>query len=155
MGDMWVSVWQFVQPLLGTVAVVGVVQVAIAWAVTHWIEASLKSRFDKVLEDYKFQLKAHEQAAKIAEYASLAINLKDTDDQKTYNRVNQLAWELFLWLPDDVYRKLGKGLSNNKKELPSAFVDVRKLLLLDKAGTLGADDLISHAPNIGRPKPIQ
>jgi hypothetical protein len=72
-----------------------------------------------------------------------------TDDQEKYRHANQLAWELFLWLPDEVYRKRGRGLKGNTKELGDAMVAVRKALLKDAAGDLTANHLIVHAPNIG------
>jgi len=112
----------------------------------------VKSYFDKAAEDYKFELRAHEQGAKIAEYASIAISLDEKDTQEKYQRANQLAWELFLWLPDETYRKLGRGLKGRTDELSGAMVGVRKLLLKDRAGNLGPDDFIVHSPGIGKPQ---
>lgn len=116
-----------------------------------WIEAKIKSRFDKALEDYRFELRAHEQGAKIAEYAAFAGKIQPNDPEEKYNRANQLALELFLWLPAEAYRKLGRGLKGNHKELVEAMVAVRKVLLKHEAGDLGPDDIIVHAPNIDRP----
>jgi len=45
--------------------------------------------------------------------------LKDEDKEEKYQRANQLAWELFLWLPPETYRKLGRGLKGEAVELES------------------------------------
>jgi hypothetical protein len=149
--------WTKIKALIPMTVLLATIQGACTWFSSHWIDGQMKARFDVALENYKFELKAREQAAAIAEYAALAINLKATDDAQTYRRANQLAWELFLWLPDDVYRKLGRGLSDpsEKGEMASALTDVRKLLLSDRAGTLGPDDLIVHGPNIRPQMPSQ
>jgi hypothetical protein len=96
--------------------------------------------------------KRREQSFAVAEYVALARSLTETDNQQNYRRANQLAWQLFLWLPADVYRQLGKGLSNpaNPEELIASLVAIRKSILEDDAGTLGPDDIIVHAPGIGR-----
>jgi hypothetical protein len=114
--------------------------------------ASLSHEFNRKLEDYKNQLKIREQAAAIGEYVARANQLPDVEEKEAYIRANQLALELFLWLPTNTYRDLGKGLINseNKVELVKALVEVRRLLLGQDAGDLGADDIIVHHPNIGR-----
>jgi hypothetical protein len=101
--------WAFIQQMLATALSTAAIGALVVWFGGHWVEARIKSHFDRISEDYKFELRAHEQGVKIAEYAALAIDLKVDDSVETYRRVNQLAWELFLWLPDDVYRKLAKG----------------------------------------------
>jgi hypothetical protein len=78
--------------------------------------------------------------------------LKSTDNEEAYQRANQLSWELFLFLPADAYRKLGRGLheKQNVGELVEALLDVRKVLLgKTSAGDLNGDDLVIHHPNIG------
>ena len=55
--------------------------------------------------------KQRDQSSAIGEYVALARTL-NSDDAQVYRRANQLAWQLFIWLPTDVYRGLGRGLAN-------------------------------------------
>jgi hypothetical protein len=96
--------------------------------------------------------KQREEASAVAEYVALAWSLRDNDDAQTYRRVNQLSWQLFLWLPTDVYRQLGRGLQNDPKELVDSLVAIRRVLLGRDAGNLGDQDIIVHGPGFGRPK---
>jgi hypothetical protein len=96
--------------------------------------------------------KQREQASSVAEYAALAWSLRDNDDVQTYRRANQLSWQLFLWLPTDVYRQLGRGLKSDPKELVDSLVAIRRILLGEDAGRLGDNDIIVHGPGFGRPK---
>jgi len=145
------TVWTIIQQVITTVFTVAAVTGFFIWFGGHLVDAKIKSYFDRALEDYRFELKTREQASQIAEYAALAWTIKDTDNPETYRRVLQLSWQLFLWLPPDVYRKLGKGLVHkDAKELTESLVEVRKLLLKDSAGNLGIDDIIIHGPGIGK-----
>jgi hypothetical protein len=114
------QMWTFIQDSITVAAIVATVNGFFIWIVKRYID----SRFNMALENYRFELKTREQAAKIAEYASRAIFLKSTDNDEAYQRANQLSWELFLLLPTDVYRKLGRGLheKQNVEEL-SAISD--------------------------------
>ncbi len=62
---------------------------------------------------------------------ALARMLKKSSTDEEYRKANQLAWELAMWLPVDVYKTLGQALSKpDKKTNPlSVVVDVRKVLL--------------------------
>ena len=57
-----------------------------------------------------------------------------------------------MWLPADVYRKLGQSIANpNEENNPlEVVVEIRKILLKDKAGDLSSNDIIHHAPGIGQ-----
>jgi hypothetical protein len=151
MGAIWTAIWTALQTGLAAGFSTAVVLGVLYWFVQQWFGAKIKSVFDRAAEDYKFELKAHEQGAKIAEYASIAFFLKKNDPKEKYQRANQLAWELFLWLPDDTYRKLGRAFGH-PEELPGATAEVRKQLLKDRAGDLGPKDFIVHGPGIGKQK---
>jgi hypothetical protein len=134
---------------------------AIQFIVGVWIkvrlEYSIKSEYDKIIEDYRFDLKAREQAATAAEYIALARNLQNTSSEADYRRANQLAWELALWLPAQLYRDLSSALGNPQSaenNILAVLVKIRKLLLTD-SGNLTADDIIHHAPNIGAFRSLQ
>jgi hypothetical protein len=136
-----------------------VILLAKSW-ITGWVKSyfdktledyrlELKHDFDRSLEEYKLELKIREQAAIIAEYASLAWDLKDTDNDEVYREANKLSWQLFLWLPDDIYRRLGKGLDKaSPEDLTGALVAVRKSLLGAQAGTLDGSHIIVHRSGI-------
>jgi hypothetical protein len=127
---------------------------------TIWIKATLEksiaAKYDKILEDYKYNLKVRERAEKVAEYMALQINLKENSSQNEYDRVNQLGWELAMWLPADIYKKVVKAATSpTPKERFEAVIEVRKLLLGDNAGDLTWNDVMFHAPGIGRNKKQQ
>lgn len=124
---------------------------AIQFLVTEWTKArlqySIKSEYDKIIEEYRFDLKAREQAAKVSEYVALYHH-----DPNNFLKMNQLSFELFLWLPEDIYKNLGKALIREKgaKNLGEILVDIRKILLKDKAEHISDDDLIVHGKDIGK-----
>jgi len=129
---------------------IGVIQFLIGLWIKARVESSIKSEYDKLLEDYRFDLRTREQAAKAAEYIALARNLKITSTEADYCRANQLAWELALWLPDDLYRSLGKALASPSPDnnILSVLIEIRKLLL-KTPGTLNDAEVIHHGPNVG------
>jgi hypothetical protein len=128
----WGSVPQAIATLFG------VAMLAVGWVVTN------QQSIERDLLTIKTQ-----KASAIAEYAALAATLKDKDDEQTYRRANELSWQLFLWLPENVYRELGRGLANpHDQSWVESLLAVRKSLLGTDAGTLDADDIIVHAPGI-------
>lgn len=130
---------------------IGVIQFLLALWTRARLEASIKSEYDRLLEDYRFEQRVKEQAAKTAEYIALARGLKTTSTDEDYRRANQLAWELALWLPDDLYRKLARALTSPQSKdnnILAVLVDIRKLLL-KTPGTLNDDEVLHHAPSVG------
>ena len=125
---------------------------AIQYVATTWLkarlEASIKSEKDRILEDYKYEIKAREQASKVAEYFSYYFRLRPDSSEADYRKANQLAWELALWLPEETYRLIAKAVATNTEEanILSALIAVRKLLL-KSPGALTHDDIFFHAPN--------
>jgi len=93
-------------------------------------------------------------AAKVAEYMALARDLRSDSPIEDYRRANCLAWELAMCLPADIFRSIGKALTKRSAECNehTVAIAVRALLLGDDAGNLTANELISHAPGIGKPK---
>ncbi len=93
-----------------------------------------------------------DQAAKVAEYLALARTLKEDSPVTEYRRANQLAWELALWLPEDIYKHMVKAIAQPSMETNelTTVILVRKLILGDKTGDLTADDICQHAPGIGK-----
>lgn len=120
-----------------------------------WIKTTLEGvinlKYQKTLEQYRYELQAKERAEKIAEYLSLYFS-----DSKDFERMTKLSYELALWLPADIYRSLGKSVKNagpemdkNQKTFFDVLIDARKYLL-SEPGDLTANDLISHKEGIGK-----
>jgi hypothetical protein len=136
-----------------TVAVlIGVAQFLSSIWIKARLEASIKSEYDRRLEDYRYEIRVREQAAKAAEYLSLAWRLEESDPKEVYHRVNQLGWELAMWLPADTYKAMVLGIAKNTEtENPLAtIISIRKLLLGTNSGILVTDNIASHAPGIGK-----
>ena len=109
------------------------------------IEASVKEGYSKILEEYKFELKAREQTTKVAEY--LALYIANSDN---FLRMNQLSFELALWLPEDTYKKLGKAVKKTEggKNIYEVLVEIKEGLLQKKT-ELTDEDIIWHAEGVG------
>ena len=120
-----------------------------------WISEKLKTSLQKehsqFLEDLKWELKVREQAVRVAEYLSLATTLKGNSPDSDYRKANQLNWELAMWLPEEIYKKLACATTSSTIENSVVTVlSVRAALLKEKAGTLTKQDITYHAPGIGR-----
>jgi hypothetical protein len=109
------------------------------------IERSIKSKYD-------LELKAKERAERVAKYMAIASTLKDDSSEESYLKANRLSWELAMWLPTDVYRSMGKAISqpNSENNPLSVVILVRKELLGSAAGNLTQDDIIHHASGFGK-----
>ena len=116
--------------------------------------AEINTDYAKRLEEYRYEIKVREQAAKVAEYMVVACQLQESSPPADYERANRLAWELAMWLPPEIYRCMAESLANpTEVNNPLVVVvAVRKLLLGDNAGDLRVDNLLHHAPGIGRQK---
>ncbi len=115
------------------------------------IENSISAKYDKVLEDYKYDTRVKEKSEKIAEYLALYI-----EDSQNFTRLNQLSMELSLLLPDDIYMSLypalinvGPTMDTKKKKITDVLIDVRKLLLKDP-GNLTSEHIIIHGKDLGK-----
>lgn len=134
------------------VLLLAVLQFLMSLWVKSRLEGSIKHEYDRRLEEFRFEMRGREQAPKVAEYMEFANHLREDSPPADYQRANSLAWELAMWLPSDVYKLMANSLvhpteQNNPLEV---VVAVRKLLLREKAGDLTAENIINHAPGIGR-----
>ncbi len=116
------------------------------------LEGSIKYDYDKKLEEFRYEIKIREQAAKVAEYMELARNLRENSPESDYQKANRLAWELAMWLPSPVYKRMAESLvrPNEENNPLEVVVDVRRLLLGEKAGDLTANNILCHKPGIGK-----
>jgi hypothetical protein len=128
-----------------------IIQFVIAIWIKSTLEKSIATKYERILEDYRYNLKVRERAEKIAEYLSLYY-----EDSHNFQKLNQLSWELSLWLPADIYANLSRALLNigpemdiNKKTILDILIDIRRLLLKDPGNLTGAN-IIVHAKDVGR-----
>ena len=135
------------------VLLLGALQYLSTLYISERLKTSLQRESNALLEKLRWDFKVREQAAKVASYMVLARALAEQSDQKDYERANTMSWELAMWLPADVYRSLGRALSKpDAKNNPlSVVIEVRKILLGNEAGGLSSDEVIHHAPGIGKP----
>jgi len=115
------------------------------------LKLALKKEHSKFLDEMQWNRKVQEQAARVAEYLALARRLKEESPESDYERANQLSWELAMWLPENIYKQMVGAIANPGQDVNELTVSiaVRQLLLGDKSGDLGADDIAHHAPGIG------
>jgi len=128
----------------------------LAYIVKNWflerLKTSLQKEYGRYLSELQWEEQTKLQASKVAEYMSFARLLSENSPPEDYIKANQLSWELAMWLPEEIYKELTLALSNpntNINEL-STVITVRKLLLKDKAGELNQDQIMHHAPGIGK-----
>ena len=124
---------------LSVACLVGIIQfLASKWLETR-LTQSIKHDYDRKLEEYRFEMRRREQAARVAKLLALSYRPKvDTHE------FNELAWELSLWLPADLVRELTRCLCRadgamNPKQLLTA---IRKQIH-STADDLTADQIVS------------
>jgi hypothetical protein len=119
----------------------------VLWLKTSFA-ASIKAKYDRRLEEFRYEVKVREQAAKVAEYFSYFYHLQSTSSESYYRRANQLGWELALWLPEDVYRHIAKAVDgpDPNHNILTSIIEIRKLLL-QTPDSLTADEIFYHFPN--------
>lgn len=118
---------------------------------TEKYKAKLQRESASIIELQRWELSVRKQAEKIAEYMSIARSLSTSSTPEEYRYANQLAWELALWLPRDIYKSLSHALTSpSEVNNPlSVVVEVRQLLLEEKFGSLTQDEVLCHAPGAG------
>lgn len=127
-------------------------QFAVPISMKSRIESSIGLKYNSLLEEYRYEIKVREQAARASEYLALATRLTEESPEEDYERADQLSWELAMWLPDEIYKSMTLAVaspSSTNNPLTVA-VAIRKLLLKDNAGDLTANDIARHGPGIGK-----
>lgn len=80
------------------VSMVLAAQAAFIW----WLKSAIKHDYDKKLELFKRDRLRKDKAAVVAEFFAEWTHVRDSDTK----RLNQLLWELSLYLPSDLVRHL-------------------------------------------------
>jgi hypothetical protein len=103
-------------------AVVAVLQLLASLWLKARLESSIKHEYDKKLEEFKFETRRREQSALVAAVLSEWIS-PDID----YKKLNKLAWEATLWLPDSLANDLNARLANapTAKSLKEILVEIK------------------------------
>lgn len=129
----------------------GIIQFLLSCWIKSRLENSIKAEYDKLIEEYRFELRAKERAEKVAQYLSLYYK-----DSQNFQKLNQLSWELALWLPDYIYKNLTKAIKNigpgmdiTKPTILDILIDTRKVLL-KKPGSLTGNEIIVHGKDLGK-----
>lgn len=104
----------------------GVVQFLISILIKNRLEKSIGLHYSKQLEEYKYQMEARKEAAKVAEYLSSLFQNPDAKSPE----LNKTAWELALWLPSEVYRKMAVTVVENRdlRSFKELLIEVRQVL---------------------------
>lgn len=110
------------------------------------LKASLQKEHARFLDALQWERKTRERAEKVAEYLALARTINPDSSDADFRKAEQLAWELAMWLPEDIYRAMSAALRNRTDKVNelSVVIAVRKLLLNDQAGSLTQDDVLHH-----------
>ncbi|MFP3356837.1 hypothetical protein R0K17_05690 [Planococcus sp. SIMBA_143] len=140
-------VWGTIQ-----ISILGVIVYLIQYYFNEKMKSQLTKKNNEYLEQLRWDLKAKEQAEKVAEYISIARNLNESRPNEDFVKANKLAWELAMWLPADLYKAMGQALVNptdDNNEL-TIITKVRKLLLTNDIEGLTSKDILVHGPNIGK-----
>ncbi|GEM_PF-3262793 len=120
--------------------IIAILQFGLVTWVKVRIEESVKHDNAKKLEDYRNDIKIREQASKIAELLAHA-----RWNQGIHGEIfDRKAWELSLWLPTDICCQLTVCLAEKRDidSIKKLLIEVRKLLLKDKAGDLIAANIL-------------
>lgn len=138
--------------LVGAAALLAILQFLISLWLSERFKTQLQRETGVFLESVRWDMRVREQAAKVAEYMALARDLNDNSTPEEYRRANQLAWELALWLPAEIYRSMSAALTKPSEATNplSVVAEVRRVLLAGRLGDLTSEDVLHHAPGIGR-----
>jgi hypothetical protein len=124
------------------IAILTVIQTALTVWLKSSIENSVKHKFDRDLETFKYEVRQRERAAMIAE---LLAEWDSRPDNK--KRLNQLVIEANLWLPEQYARDLNRILSYapDAKFPKQLIIDIRHLLI-GSQDTLTAEEIVYFPP---------
>ena len=99
----------------------------------------IKTIYTKQIEDYKNELARQAKIAKVGEFFT-----EWSAPNPDFVKLNGYALELSLWLPAELYRKLGRCICHETgaPTPKQILIDIRKHLLRDDAGDLKPEEII-------------
>jgi len=121
----------------------GILQFALAKWIEGRIKESIRSEYAKVLEDYKYDIRVREQAAKIAEFFTEWVKGPNADKAK----LNQYSMELSLWLPHQLYLDFAHCVTHaaGAPQYKDILISIRKHLLKQTSGDPKAAEIVHFA----------
>ena len=90
------------------IVILAIIQGLLSWWIQARITNSIKHEYDKKLEEFKTYQSRKERAAVVAEFLAEWTHLQGSDTK----RLNQLLWELTMYLPSNLVRDLKLLISN-------------------------------------------
>ncbi len=123
--------------ILEVVISVAVIQVTATLWLKSRLTYSIKHEYDRKLEEYKNEAARREKAALVAE-----LMAEWTHPRESSKRLNQILWELSLYLPSSIIRQLNTCIAKQPGQatVEDIIVIVRDHLL-DKADPLSKADI--------------
>lgn len=111
-------------------------------ALKGFVEGAVKHHWDKLIEDYRTEIRQRERAAVVAELISEWVSRP-----KDPKRLNQLVMEANLWLPEAIARDLDRTLRNEQsaKNAKELVIDIRRLLR-EETDSLTAEEIPHWLP---------
>ena len=99
----------------------------------------IKTIYTKQIEDYKSELARHAKIARVGEFFTEWVA-----PNPDFVKLNGFAMELSLWLPSDLYHKLGRCICHESgaPTPKQILIDIRKNLLGEDAGDLKPEEII-------------
>lgn len=122
---MGISVmWEVVEPYFTVAGVLSALYFCFKFIVTEFIKFKSVTK----LEEYKYQLEVKKKAELTAKLLAHWLAIKPEDSKEELNR---LAFECYLWLPDDIAKNLCDLLAHNRREdvtVKSVIIEIRQHL---------------------------
>jgi hypothetical protein len=119
---------------LGDVLTIGAIQAistgVIAVFTKSWIESYFKHRNDRRLEDVRSGIRMREQAARVSRLLSLGLS-----HQSNVQELNELAWELTIWLPKELVIEISRCLCG-----AAGAMTPKEILIAVRTRLRGEDD---------------
>lgn len=136
---------------LSTTALIALLgRICWGWLVER-LRASIQQEHTKFLDQLQWERKIQVRAESVAEYLSIATTIQEDASEGEYSKLNQLGWELAMWLPDKIYRDVAQAvISPTYEKTLETVITVRRYLLGESAGSLAATDVVLASPGIGR-----
>ena len=122
---------------VSTVSLIGVLGFLSKSWIQKRIQYSIKHEYDKKLSNIEHERAVQLKAELIADLLSEWIS-KDTD----YQRLNDLTFKAFLWLPPELANDLSNSLNHQKRAIQNldAPDDTRELIVKVRKHLLGQQD---------------
>jgi uncharacterized membrane protein YhiD involved in acid resistance len=104
----------------------------VLWLCRAWLLArltkSIEHEYAVKLEEYKYEIEKRKKAEMVAKLLAHWLAIKPEDSKEELNR---LAFECYLWLPDDIAKNLCDLLAHNTREdvtVKSVIIEIRQHL---------------------------